>query len=259
MTFDIFSTSPQPGQRFRSLELAATASLDGAALARAMSRTRPTGPEWGPDSVLLFGSDLDESDDPWMRYKWRVWWAPPTLWRDDLTWSNGETTVIIVRADTALAYVSMQRTLYTSERLDATEQRERVLPPDGMHLPTLDQRLAEFPLIRPRLPGSDWELTTVGPELYMGRVAHRVRATRRADSVRTEDPRQSGYWPGVDEYECVVDDALGILLTVIGMVDGVPVASISVEHVSADAPLPAGTFDFAPPPGTRIAHVARKK
>lgn len=259
MASDIFSTSPEPGQRFRSLELAATASLDGAALARAMSRTRPTGPEWGPDSVRLFGSGLDASGDPWVRYEWRVWWAPPAaLWRDDLTWPNGETTVIIVRTDATLAYVSMKRTLYTSEQTAVTAG-ERVLPPDGMRMPTIAARLAEFPLLRPRLRAAEWEFVTVGEKEHRGRVARRVRATRRAGSVPGEGPERSGYWQGIDEYECLVDDELQILLSLEGMVDGVPVAAISAEEVRVDTPLPNDTFAFAPPTGTRIAHVAKGK
>lgn len=192
-------------------------------------------------------------------YKWHIWWEVPALWRDDFTLSHGETSVVIVRPDAALTYVSMQRTLYTSEGPDAIDKRQRVSPPAGMQLPTLDQRLKEFPLIRPRLPPSDWKLTSVGQELYLGRPAQRVRATRRADAVRSWDPRLSGFWEGVDEYACVIDDALQIVLSVTGIVDSVLVATISVEHLNVDAPLPTSTFDFSPPLGTRIAQVSEDK
>ena len=245
-------------QRFRSLELTVTTSLDTAAIGRALTRAAMSHPDWGTDAIKLMHIEVP-GVDAWLSYKWHVWWTLPAHWRDDLTWANGETAVAIVRPDGAMAYVSMQRTLYTSERLDAADKRPRVSPPKGMHLHTLDERLLEFPLMRPRLPASDWQLASVGQELYLGRVARRVRATRRANSVRSEDPRLSGFWMGVDDYECIVDDELQILLSVTGFVDSVPVATISVEQVSVDAPLPASTFDFSPPVGTRIAHVSEKK
>jgi hypothetical protein len=258
MGSDSSRTSPESGQRFRTLQLAASTTYDAAALGRAMSRAAATD-KGASKRVVIYGPSGEAHADAWVRYQWTVWWERPALWRDDLTWANRETTVIIVRPDAALAYVSMQRTLYTSERPDATDKRPRVSPAAGMQLPTLDQRLIEFPLIRPRLPASDWQLTLIGQELYLGRAARRVRATRRVDSVRTWDPRQSGFWEGVDEYECVIDDELQISLSVTGSVDGVAVATISVEQVNVDSPLPASAFHFSPPAGTRVAHIARDK
>ncbi|HEY4954549.1 MAG TPA: hypothetical protein VII02_06660 [Gemmatimonadaceae bacterium] len=197
--------------------------------------------------------------DAWLSYKWHVWWTLPAHWRDDLTLVDGETAVTIFRPDVAMTYASMQRTMYTSERLNAADKRPRVSPPKGTYLHTLDERLLEFPLIRPRLPDSDWQLETVGQESYLGRAARRVRATRRANSVRSDDPRLSGFWKGVDDYECVIDDELQILLSVTAIVDGVTAATISVERVIVDEPIPASTFDFSPPVGTRIAQVSEKK
>src|SRR5256885_8099061 len=50
-----------------------------------------------------------------VRFTWRVWWAPPTLWRDDLTWPNGETTVIIVRPCEVVAPERRRSEEHTSE------------------------------------------------------------------------------------------------------------------------------------------------
>lgn len=252
MASEIASTSLELLQDFRTLELATTTSVNGAALSDAMLRTMPT-EGLAPGSFATISIEMPGAG-PWLTYDWRVWWASPAFWRDDLTYWNSKTSVCIVRPDAAMAYVPQQQTLYTSERLEETGQRKRV-PPRGMQLPTLEDRFLEFPLVRPRLPTSDWRLTTVGQELYMGRMAHRVLATRKPDSVRASDPRQSGYWAGVDEYECVIDNALHLVLSVTGMVDNVRVASISVDHLSVDTPIPPGTFDFVPPVGTRIAQV----
>jgi hypothetical protein len=84
-----------------------------------------------------------------------------------------------------------------------------------------------------------------------------VRATRRTGSIRQNDPRLSGFWTGVDEYECLVDEDLQILMSVTGMVDGFSVATISVERVNVDGPLQA-MFDFSPPIGTHIVRVSEK-
>jgi hypothetical protein len=246
-------TSLDEGQAFHSLELAATASLNSAALDRAVSRILPT----GPNLVRMSIGDVDA--DTWSGYKWHVWWASPSLWRDDVTFENGDTTVVIVRPDATLAYVSMQKTLYTSDQRRASDKGKQISSPAGMQVPTIEERLLDCPLVRPRLPASDWQLTTLGEELYLGRIARRVLATRQAGSIRTNDPRLSGLWMGVDEYECVIDDELQILLSVTGLVDDVPVATISVDHMSVDAPIPADTFDFSPPADTVIAPIIEKR
>jgi hypothetical protein len=246
-----------PGQPFRSIELAVTTSLDTAAIGRALTRAAMSHPDWGTDAFKLMHIEAP-GRDAWLSYKWHVWWTLPAYWRDDLTLVDGETAVSIVRPDIALQYTSATQTLHTSERLAADEKRPRVSPPKGCHPPTLDERLREFPLIRPRLPETDWQLATVGPESYLGRAARRVRATRRAGSNPFRF-RLSGFWTGVDEYECVFDDELQILVNVTAIVDGVPAATISTEHVSVDEPIPASTFDFSPPVGTRIAQVGERK
>jgi hypothetical protein len=246
-----------PGQPFRSIELVVTTSVDTAATGRALTRAVMSESDWGTDAIKLMHIE-GRAGDTWVSYKWHVWWTPPAHWRDDLALVDGETAVVIVRPDVAMAYVSVQRTLYTSERLDPADKRPRVSPPKGTYLHTLDERLKEFPLIRPRLPDTDWQLETLGQESYLGRAGRRVRATRRPDANPWEFG-VSGFWKGVDDYECVIDDELQILLSVTAIVDGVSAANISVEHVIVDEPIPASTFDFSPPAGTRIAHVGESK
>jgi hypothetical protein len=255
MDSDLSSTRPGQSQRFRSLELAVTTSIDTDAIGRALTRAAMASPEWGTGSIALIPVEIADGD-AWLSYKWHVWWALPALWRDDLTSSNGDTAVTIVRPDVALNYVSTNQILCTSERLGAGDKRPRVSAPTGMRLPTIDERLNEFPLIRHRLPDSDWQLEAVGHEAYLERSGRRVRAIRRPHS----GPWQfgvSGFWEGVDEYECVMDEDLQILLSVTAIVDGVSAATVSVEQIGVDVAIPASTFDFSPPAGTRIAHVSR--
>lgn len=241
---------------FRSLELAGTTSVDGAALGRAMTRSAMSDPAWGTGAIGLMSIGVP-GGDAWLTYKWHVWWELPTHWRDDHTSTYLGNVVSIVRPDMALQYISQTQTLNTTERLDASDRRPRVSAPKGTGIPTVDDRLEEVRIIRPRLPDSDWNIETIDQEPYLGRSARRVRATRRAGSP-THCFRVSGFWMGVDEYECVIDDQLQILLSVTAMVDGAAAATISVEHVSVDQPIPASTFDFSPPAGTRIAQVGDK-
>lgn len=243
---------PMPGQTppFHSIEIAASASLDTRALHQVMARANPVLEE-APDSVgfLVAG---DTGSDIWLDYTWHVWWAVSGFWRDDFTMENGGTIINIARPDAALTFVSMEKILYTSAGPSIAEGRERGSAAEGFQLPTIEERLVEFPLIRPRLPRSAWHVESLQQETYLGRPTTRVRATRRADSIRSPDSRLSGFWPGVDEYECLIDVAQQIVVSVRGIVDSVSVATISVEHMSVDAPLPATAFDFSPPRGTRI-------
>lgn len=231
--------------------------MDSAAIGRALTRSAMAHPDWGTGSIGIMSIEVP-GGDAWLKSKWHVWWALPALWRDDYSGPFGETIVAIVRPDVALQYVSEMQTLYTTERLGAADERPRVQAPKGWSMPTLDGRLREFPLIRPRLPDTDWRLETIGQESYLGRAARRVRVTRRAGS-NPFGRGMSGFWEGVDNYECVFDDELQIPVYVTAIVDGVPAATISVEHVSVDVPIPASTFDFSPPAGTRIAQVNGKK
>lgn len=257
MKSDIIWPSPGQTRPLHSLEVAATASLDTQALARAMARASGAALEEGPDSVGFIVAG-DSGSDTWLDYKWHVWWALSGFWRDDFTLPYGGTIINIARPDAALTYVSMQKLLYTSEGPSIAEGRQRGSAAEGFQLPTVEERLVEFPLIRPRLPASDWQIESLKQETYLGRPASRVRATRRAGSIRSTDPRLSGFWSGVDEYECIIDVEQQILMSVTGMVDSVSVATISVEHMSVDAQLAATTFEFSPPSGTRIVRASEK-
>ena len=251
--------APEARDGFRTLELAASVSNAAAALA-SLSVRAAVARGAAPESIRQYAMGCaGGASNGWERYAWRVWWEPPSRWRGDLTWPGGQTDVSVVRDDAALVYLPMQRTLYTSEPVVRDSRWEVIRPPTGIvELPTVTNRHEVFPLIRPSLPASEWVFATLAEEeIYNGRVTRRVRATRRIDTAPTEDKRASGYWRGVDEYECLVDDALQILVHLTGIADGVPVAIISADDVRVDAPFPADIFAFVPPPGTRIAHVAR--
>jgi hypothetical protein len=244
---------------FRTLELAATASVDDAALTRLGLRAAAARGVH-PESMRVYAADHAGDGGGGSRWTWRVWWAPPSRWRDELTWPGRGTEVSVVRDDAALTFLPAQRMLYTTEPVAPDRGWELVPPPVGiMELPTIANRSAVFPLIHPPLPEAEWAFTTlVQQDEYHGRPTRRVRATRRDDALLRDAPGTSGYWPGVDEYECQVDDALGILLRLTGIAEGASVATIGVDEVRVDAPFPPDIFDFVPPRGTRIARIARR-
>ena len=55
-----------------------------------------------------------------------------------------------------------------------------------------------------------------------------------------------------------MDDTLGMLLHLTGLVDGTPEAMIVVDELVVDAPLSAEVFTFAPPTGTYVVHARRR-
>jgi hypothetical protein len=250
---------PLPGQTrtFHSIEIAAAASLDTRALSQVMLRATNPAVENAPDSIgfLVPG---DTASDRWLEYRWHVWWALSGFWRDDFSIPGGGDIINIARPDGALTYVSMEKILYTSQGPSNTAGWQHASAAGGFQLPTVEERLVEFPLIRPRLPESDWHLESRQDEIYLGRPAIRVRTTRRADSIRMRDSRLSGFWPGVDEYECVIDFEQHVCMSVTGIVDGVSVATISVERMTVDAELAPTIFEFSPPSGTRIVRASEQ-
>jgi len=233
-----------------------SAAYDMIGLSRAAERTNDRRAGAGPESVRTYAAEGEACDDRWVRHAWHVWWAPSLFWRDDLTWPNGATTVCIVRADAALAYVSVQGILYTSESSAAPVCSAYV--PGIVKLPSVADRLAEFPLLRPPFPESDWSFATGAPAQHLGREARRIRATRRAGTLRTHESQPSGYWAGIDEYECVVDVELGSLLSLAGLVDGALVAVIAADEVRINEAISDDVLAFVPPPGTRTVQVARR-
>jgi hypothetical protein len=257
MASDSLGGMREVAARFRTLTMSSTASYDTMALARAMRRAGAARGSGGPDGIRSSSAPTFGGDDAWVRHTWHMWWRPPSLWRDDLTWPNGATTVSIVQPDVAQAYVSLQRTLYTSAPASIAGAHGVTSFADGMQLPTVAGRLAEFPLVRPPLPASEWALTTLGHEVYIGRQARRTRAVRRSETGRSNAGNDSGYWLGVDEYECLVDVTIGITLRFTGLIDGAPAAILAADEVHVDTSLPSDVFAFAPPAGTRIVHVTR--
>lgn len=241
-------SAPAP---FQSLELVATAAYDHAALAALMAKAHRSAAHRGGGSgsaTYTHAPSLQAAENP----EWRVWWRPPSHWRDDLAWSSGDTTVCIVRPDATMAYVSGQRTLYTTEASPA-DWPVSTRPSGIVDLPTIRSRFAAFPLIVPPLPPSEWTFEEFSPEEMFDRwTARRIRASRLPGTALPAGLPRSGCWPGVDEYECLLVDALGILVELTGVSNGRRVASLAVKTMIVDADIPDAMFSFTPPAGTIV-------
>ena len=254
---------------FAPIEIAGTTSYDNAAFERLWERRTAIRRE-ATTIVRLHDSPSDlsavarravgqDADLGWGRYTWRVLWAPPLHWRDELTWPEGQTDVAIVRPEVRMIYLAAQKTLYASEPLSYRNDLDvSPAPPGIFELPTLENRFAAFPLVRPPFPATEWDFLTLEEAApHNGRTTRRVRATRIANSPAARERLPSGFWPGVDEYECLVDDSRRIVMRLTGIVDETPVAILAVDGVRTNVSLRPDQFDFDPPAGTRIVHVRR--
>ena len=256
MSSTLFRGAEAQGRRYSTLKLSASVFSDGAALARLCVRAAAVrSSATGNRQKLVVGEE--HLGDPG-RYLWRVWWEPAAKWRGELEKTGGQTDVMVVRDSAAMVYVDALRTLYTNE-LPQPDRRWKIVPPPAglVELPTVANRHEVFPLIGPTFPAAEWTFATLAEKhIYNDRVTRRVRAIRRADVSIPADRRASGYWSGVDEYECIVDDGLQILLRLTAIADGQLIGDIYVDAVVVDAHFPSETFTFVPPLGARIAYVA---
>ena len=247
----LFDATSRAHDSIRTLMVRGSGSCDNVALARTFARGASARAAF-PNATRTYSTSTDESRDS--RSSWSVWWEKPEHWRDEFAPLGGQATVAVVTERGSLVYLPWQQSMYTSMPVSGDWRGEIVRPPAGIReCPSVESRLREFPLLAPALPDSEWTFTTIVHEqLVLGRVARRVRATRRSSTPVERESRPSGYWLGVDEYECLVDDGLQLLLRMTGIDKGEPVASLWLDDVVVNEAIPADVFLFAPPPGTRI-------
>jgi hypothetical protein len=257
---DLFRAPPSGSlPPFRTLELGATGSYDSDAFARLSVRAAAARGA-GPDTFRLYAADADSAGGGgWGHFGWRVWWEPPARLREEVTYPGGQPHLVLVRDGVGSVYLPAERTLYTNAPIPPGNRRDVMVPGPNhtVELPTIRGRLAQFPLIRSPLPASEWSFEAVGQgEVYAGRVTRRVRATRRPGAAQTDETEACGWlWPWLNEYECLVDDALQILVRITGIADGAPVVAVAADEVHVDEMLSPDLFTFGAPPGTRVVHL----
>jgi len=101
---------------------------------------------------------------------------------------------------------------------------------------------------------SSLRFRVAGNSLVAGRAAVTAQAT-----PRPQDPRQGGFLrelhelgAGADYYQLEVDQERGVLLAVTAIRDGQPFFKVTTLAIGFDEPIPAETFQFAPPQGEEI-------
>jgi hypothetical protein len=251
-----FLGGPPTRKTFSNLFIAATATLDVDALERLWDKNDR---EHGTESVTFRLGDA-AGDGPIRKeqHSWRVWWMPPSCYRDELYRPGIPKDIAIVREHVRMMYLSHERTLYTSVPVPDGPWEFVPAPPGVIELPTLENRSAVFPLIRPPLPETAWRFETVAHrEEYEGRVIRRVRVTRQEDEDTAGRRPHPGYMPLADTYECLVDDELQIVVRLTALAAGTSIAVVTADELLVDTPLPPGIFEFLPPPGARVIHVER--
>lgn len=252
----LFDPETQERDPIRTLVVRASASYDSAALVRAGARAAAA--RGGGSSATRTYSTLGEGSSE-NRCSWRIWWERPSRWRDEFASLGGQADVSVVTERGSLVYLPGQQLMYTN--MPASGDAHGVIsarPPVGIvGLPSVESRVREFPLLAPALPDSEWSFNTLPYEDFSaGHLVRRVRAIRHSPAFVESDSRPSGYWLGVDEYECLVDDGRHMLLRITGIVEGEPVASVWLDDVIVNEPIPEEVFSFIPPLGTQIMHVS---
>lgn len=251
MTPLLFRT-PDPCEPFRFLELESAHSSDSARLASLFSEIaeRRRGVMFSVPLAENIGSGRRPTlQGLLLTHTSHIWWDRAGYWREVITSGDHVVSTVVVTPDAMIMYAPFQETMYVAERLGDI----RVHRDPGMEIQyqAANDRVSKVPLLNPRFPAKDWKFETLGEEAYLGRGVRRVRATRRGGREwRPGD--DSGHWLGVEEYECVADDNLQILLSLVGLVDGAPVADVSMSLLRVDEPISSDVFRFSPPPGTRI-------
>lgn len=223
-------------------ELVASVQIDQKALTLAYE---PSGrKEQAKTLELQSGSSINNI----LRFSWRVRWAPPRNWREDIRFSAEHADVVLVREDLAAVFVAGQRILYTN-RPDEFSSWPRGSAESGRYftLPTIAARMQEVPLLFPPFPTEDWSFTEVSPQPGSYEQTRTIRISRRSGLKQDVHDRRSGYWLGVQEYEVAVDVRSGIILRFIGIVSNVVVGKLEVTELSLNTDRDDTSFEFRPP------------
>lgn len=252
MSGDIFRSVHRDHWPFSSLELEVTETSDLnrlASIAIDAAKSRGAVRVLTPLRDTVWNSGEPSRGSP-LPHTFHVWWERSGFWREVHMSPNLDDTTIVVTRDAMLMYVASEQTMYIAERESTTDEDHQTA--SGIRFQPVEEWVAKSPLLNPPFPADDWNFETLGKDSHLGRVVRRVRAKRRSGAEGRTLGEESGYWLAVNEYECLVDDSLKILLSLVGLVDGAPVADVSVSLLHVDEPIPSETFRFSPPPGAKI-------
>ncbi len=240
---------------FRSLVVRASGWQDDLALLRCIRRAKAhTGREV---NFSQYGNPRESAASRSLsRFAWNVWWEPPCRWRDEYALEGAVPNVALVTEAHAAIFDAFRQTLYSNGPVPQRSSFVVEEPPIGIfELPTIDRRRKLMPLFGTEFPRSEWSVTPLRAIDQGGRQLQTMDAIRRAHAESEASDSHAGYWPGINQYECVLDESLGIMRRVTAVDEGHAIASIELIEISVDIPLPAGVFDLEPAPGSRYVKI----
>ena len=242
---------------FDTAEVWATMLTNGSRFARLWS-TAPSPYASAKQSAALL---QDRNPAGWDTSFWHVWWAPPDRWRGEFSQVEGSVDVTVVNGNESAAFIDSQNLLITSgRRVQDDPQGVHVARPVGIvELPTITNRHETFPLFRPFFRPPHFGLERLQREVHLDREATRFRATLNGKIDAFHDHRPSGFWPGIECYEFLMDDALQIVVHLEGIVDGEKIASLSISKLIINEQLHDKLFHLSSRDGTRIVEVPAGK
>ncbi len=195
------------------------------------------------------------------RFTWKVWWEPPHCWRDEFATSGSPPDVALVTERNSMLFVAAQNTLYSNEPIDARHAVSWEAPLVGIvELPTIAARRRLFPLFGSAFRADEWTFSPSSTVIRNGSTTLRsFRALRRPDFAPEAPVEPSGYWVGVNEYECVFDQKSDIMHRLTAIATGREIATIEIAELAVDRSLPPDVFVFEGVPETRYRTVVRSR
>lgn len=252
----LFCTSGSEHRGALGIEVTASTWHHHSALARAFQRVAVAEMSHTLGAQARLSEMERERADQISYGTWRFWWAPPN-WRDDRkSGSAAYPDVAIVRDKGAMYFDGAQQLLLTNEELsDASDFRKIRLPTAVRQLPTVARRRAVFPLFGMAFASQEWAFETIGTAMMLGSETRHVRIVRRSRKPEHDPVGATDLHPGVDEYTCMADDALQMLLLLDGFVDNSLAVHYQDTELRTGIDIPLDVFEFTPPAGSSVATV----
>lgn len=241
---------------YRTAAVSATAAFNMAALARVAVRAEAASPSSGARIVTLGSAPADAL---WWTYDhWRAWWARPDRWRDEYCRPNAQPVITVISGDASSVIVEGAQEVYTnSAEIIGTTDSSSITHQRGLVLPTVASRQSVLPFFTSPFRESEWVFATTHRERRGEQRVRTVRATRRTSVAHVDESAEDGdsrssYWFGIDEYECLVDDANQVILRFAAVADDQIVASITIDSLTLNPDLPAHLFQALPESGAHV-------
>lgn len=182
--------------------------------------------------------------------RFNIWWLKPNKWRDDVEYVGGHGRIVNVSLPTEdSSFFSWLGTRYVIRRGDRIDDSHVVSDTMRMRPPTLQDRVAAFPLFTPSF-GRGWDLAVVGTKQIADEQGLEVSAKWMNGG------RSPTIWPSLDSFRLVIHLERGIVLSYSGLRDNNPVATIAASAIFFDVAIDESVFSPPYPSGTKTEWVS---